>query len=177
MVRFWVLFYSSFKKKPSKYILFLWLGKTIKIIKRNIVPGSQRNAFLVSHPQALRLSPGFLRSYLNEMQHGEGEMLVTETAVHHHLNERQQWACQLSQSKHHLARGQKRSEPFCCHRLLLIRCFWLSLKSAQIYDHQHCLKTVWVCLRVNTSCANVHLSLGSHLHQIFKGKSPPPPLK
>ena len=71
------------------------------------------------------------------MQHGEGEMLVTETAVHHHLDERQQWARQLSQSKHYLVRAEE--ECFFCHSSLLKCCFWLSLKSAQIKDHQHCL--------------------------------------
>ena len=48
------------------------------------------------------------RPYLNEVQHGEGEVLVTEAAVHDHLDERQERARQLSQSKHHLAGGYER---------------------------------------------------------------------
>lgn len=63
-----------------------------------------KQCFPRSQLQARRLPQVFTGSYLDEMQHGEGEMLVTETAVHHHLDERQQRARQLSKSKHHLVR-------------------------------------------------------------------------
>jgi len=58
--------------------------------------------FLESPWQALGSRQASLRPYLNEMQHGKGEMLITETAVHHHLDERQERARQLSQGKHYL---------------------------------------------------------------------------
>lgn len=65
--------------------------------------------------------PGLPRSYLNEMQHGEGEVLVTEAAVHHHLDERQQRAGQLPQSEHHL--DGKRGGLFFCHSFVSMCCF------------------------------------------------------
>lgn len=43
------------------------------------------------------------QAYLDEVQHGEGEALVAEAAVHHHLDECWQGARQLSQGKHDLA--------------------------------------------------------------------------
>lgn len=45
--------------------------------------------------------------YLDEVQHGEGEVLVAEAAVHHHLHECQQRARQLTKCEHDLGkRGQ-----------------------------------------------------------------------
>lgn len=61
-----------------------------------------------------RPSPGLSRSYLNEVQYGEGEVLITEAAVHHHLDERQERAGQLAQSKHYLVREHKRTQVFFC---------------------------------------------------------------
>lgn len=37
------------------------------------------------HVQKEHLSP--LSPYLDEVQHSEGEVLITKAAVHHHLNE------------------------------------------------------------------------------------------
>lgn len=50
---------------------------------------------------------GVIELYLNEMQHREGKVLITKTAVHHHLHECQEGTCQLSQSKHDLVGGHK----------------------------------------------------------------------
>lgn len=75
----------------------------------------QRNTSSGSQWQALSSRQASQRSYLNEMQHGEGEMLVTETAVHHHLDERQERAGQLSQGKHYLVRERETRRIFLGH--------------------------------------------------------------
>lgn len=40
--------------------------------------------------------------YLDEVQHSEGEVLIAEAAVHHHLDEHRQRPRQLPQRVHHL---------------------------------------------------------------------------
>lgn len=87
------------------------IRKNKKAIKRSTLTGSKG---LLSQPQAQASGcrEVWLEAHLNEMQHGEGEALVTEAAVHHHLNERQERARQLSQSKHYLVGGQERSKSF-----------------------------------------------------------------
>lgn len=91
------------------------MNSFLNSVKRNntvfTIRKNEQDHALLGSPQ----SAGYSRYgegnevYLNEVQHREGKVLITETAVHHHLHECQQGAGQLSQSKHDLVGDTKES--------------------------------------------------------------------